>query len=436
MSTDLIMSDVDIELPVLEATAPKPPSLWRKPDFRRLWVGETVSVLGNAISGIAVPLVALNVLHAQPYVIGLLAAVSWLPWLIIGLPAGAWIDRLPRRPTMIVANVVSFVLVVSVPIAYWLGALTIAQLVIVEILGGITGVFFGPAFGAWLPTVFSAEELPLANAKMEGSAQAAVVSGGSLGGLLAQAVGAVAGLGLDAVSYVVSTICLIRVSVKEPPRSREPRSTTVRQEIAAGFRFLIRDPYMRIMTIGAAIDNLLLSGGQALLVVFLIRTIGVGPGWVGVLMAGDCFGGMLGAFAANRLSKRFGSGRAMLWLSLASTPFGLLIPLAGPGLRLIFFAAGLLIPAAGIVAVNIIGGSWRQVYCPPDMLGRIGTSGSFLSFSLIPLGALMGGALGTQIGVRPTLWILLATGAVGKAILLIGPLRHTRDLPRTPAHAA
>ncbi|GAA2039514.1 MFS transporter [Catenulispora yoronensis] len=407
-------------------------SLWRHRDFRLLWVGETVSVLGSAVSGVALPLVALETMHAAPYIIGLMTAAAWLPWLVLGLPAGAWIDRLPRRRTLVAANAASFLLVLSVPVAWWLGVLTLGQLVAVELLGGAAGVFFGPALGAYIPSLLDPEDLPEGNAKLEGAQQAAVVSGGSLGGLLIQAVTAAFGLVVDAASYVVSTVCLLAIRKPEPERPGPRPDSSLRQEIRDGFRFLARDPYLRILTIGAAVDNFLLSGGQALLVVFLVRDLGLSAGGIGVLMAGDCLGGVVGALFAGRIARRLGTARALLTLSLASTPFGLLIPMAthGPGLAL--FALGLLIPAAGIVAVNVIGAAWRQAYCPPDMLGRIGSSGSVVSFCLIPLGALAGGALATVIGVRTTLWLVLGAGALAKAILLIGPLRTRRDLPESP----
>ncbi|MBB5867081.1 MFS family permease [Allocatelliglobosispora scoriae] len=425
-----------IEAPVVPVTPARRPSLWKHRDFRLLWFGESVSVLGNAISGIALPLVALELLHAGPLAVGLLGAASWLPWLVLGLPAGAWIDRLPRRPTMIIANVVSFVLVLSVPVAAWLGVLTLVHLLAVALLGGATGVFFSPAYSAYLPTLIESEDLGEGNAKLQGSAQVAVVSGSSIGGLLTQAMTAVLGLAADAITYVVSTVCLLAIRTKEPamPKAAE-RTTTLRQEIRDGFRFLIRDPYLRIMTIGASVDNLLLTAGHTLLVVFLIQTVGASPGMVGLLLAADCAGGVLGAVIANKVSRTLGSARALLAFSLLTAPFGLLIPLTGSGPALGFFAAGLLIPAAGIVAVNVIGGAFRQTYCPPDMLGRISTSGSFIAFGLIPIGALLGGALGTFIGVRETLWIVLALGAVGKLILLFGPIRKTRDLPTAPANA-
>ncbi len=426
------MTTLELVPPPVIAPPEQRRTLWRHRDFRLLWFGETVSVMGNAISGVALPIVALQLLHAGPFVIGMINAASWLPWLLIGLPAGAWVDRLPRRPVMVWANIASLVLVLSVPFAAWMGVLTIVQLLVVALLGGATAVFFGPAYGAYLPSLLPKEDLAEGNAKLQGSAQAAVVSGSGLGGMVA-AVSAVLGLLADAVTFVVSTVCLLAIRTREPaPKAPQERTTTLRQEISEGFRFLIRDPYLRILTIGAAVDNVLLSAGHALLVVFLVHTVGASAGMIGLLLAADCLGGMLGAIVATKVSKAIGSARALLLFSLGTTPFGLLIPMTMPGAGLAFFAAGLLIPAAGIVAVNVIGGAFRQGYCPQDMLGRIGTSGAFISFGLIPLGALMGGALGATIGVRETLWMLLAGGAVGKLILLFGPIRKTRDLPLEP----
>ncbi|MEV8371196.1 MFS transporter [Kribbella sp. NPDC056861] len=422
------------EPPTGQSSDPAPKSRWgllKDGDFRRLWLGETTSTFGNAMSGIAVPVIALTVLGASSASVGLINAASWLPWLLVGLPAGAWIDRLPRRRTLLACDIAFFVLVASVPLAAWLGVLTLTQLIVVCLLGGVVSVFFAPAYGAYLPSLLKKEDLPEGNAKLQGSSQAAVVAGSSAGGGLIQVFGPIIGMVLDAATFVVSFVCLLGIKKREPRETTkpEPRTTTLRQEIAQGFKFVVRDPYLRVLTGGAAVDNLLLAAGHALLVVFLVRTLDLHPTVVGILMAFDCLGGVLGATVANKLSKKIGTARALLTWSLVTTPFGLLIPLAteGPGVAL--FALGLLIPSIGIVANNVIGGSFRQAYCPPDMLGRVATSGSFVSFSLIPLGALGGGFLGQAIGVREALFIVLLLGCVGKLILLIGPLKSTRDLP-------
>jgi MFS family permease len=411
--------------------------LLRHADFRRLWIGDTASVFGSAISGIAVPLIALEMLNAGSFIVGLLNAASWLPWLFVSLPAGAWIDRLPRRRTMIVCNLIWLALVASVPIAAWLDLLTTTQLVVICLLGGVVSVFFGPADGAYLPSLIAKEDLPEGNAKLQGSEQAAVVAGSSLGGVLLQVFGAMLGMIIDAVTFVISTVLLLRIRTpEEPPPPASERTTTLRQEIAEGFRFVVRDRYLRVLTAGAAVDNLLLSAGQALLVVFLVRTLGASPGEVGVLLAFDCLGGIVGAVLANKLSRRIGTARALLVWAFATTPFAILLPLAGGGAGTVPFALGLLIPSAGIVAGNVIGGSFRQAYCPSHMLGRVSTTGSFISFSLIPLGAVVGGAAAAVIGVREVLLIVTIAGVFAKLILLIGPIKHQRDLPTEPPVAA
>jgi len=411
--------------------------LLRHADFRRLWIGDTASVFGSAISGIAVPLIALEMLNAGSFIVGLLNAASWLPWLLVSLPAGAWIDRLPRRRTMIVCNLIWLALVVSIPVAGWLDLLTTTQLVVVCLLGGVVSVFFGPADGAYLPSLIAKEDLPEGNAKLQGSEQAAVVAGSSLGGVLLQAFGAMLGMVIDAVTFVISTILLLRIRTKEePPPPASERTTTLRQEIAEGFGFVVRDPYLRVLTAGAAVDNLLLSAGQALLVVFLVRTLGASPGEVGVLLAFDCLGGIIGAVLANRLSRRIGTARALLVWALATTPFAILLPLATGGAGAVLFALGLLIPSAGIVAGNVIGGSFRQAYCPSHMLGRVSTTGAFISFSLIPLGAVAGGLAASIIGIREVLLIVTIAGVFAKLILFIGPIKRQRDLPTEPPVAA
>jgi len=438
MTAEIASERTDVAPLTEEITPPSDPAppksrwgLLKHGDFRRLWIGETTSTFGNAMSGIAVPVIALTVLGASSSAVGLINAASWLPWLLVGLPAGAWIDRLPRRRTLLACDIAFIVLVGSVPIAAWLDILTLTQLIVVCLLGGVVSVFFSPAYGAYLPSLIEKEDLGEGNAKLQGSSQAAVVAGSSAGGGLIQVFGPIFGMVLDAATFVVSFLCLLGIKKREPRETTkpEPRTTTLRQEIAEGFRFVVRDPYLRVLTGGAAVDNLLLAGGHALLVVFLVRTLDLHPTVVGILMAFDCLGGVLGATVANKLAKKIGTARALLTWSLVTTPFGLLIPLAtgGPGVAL--FAAGLLIPSIGIVANNIIGGSFRQAYCPPEMLGRVATSGSFVSFSLIPLGALGGGFLGQAIGVREALFIVLGLGVVGKLILLIGPLKSTRDLP-------
>lgn len=408
----------------------RPENLLRHRDFRLLWLGETTSSLGSMVSTVALPLVAVLTLHASVFLVGALEAAAWLPWLFVGLFAGAVVDRLPRRPVMIAADVASALLLASVPVAAWCGVLTIAQLLAVALLAGTAAVFFATAYRAYLPALVAAEHRARANATLQGSESAAQVAGPGLGGLLAQLFGAVAGLLADAAGSLVSAACLLLVRTREPDRAA--RTTSLRAEIGQGIGFVARDPYLRTIAIGGAAANLALNGVQAVLVVFLVRIVGVGAGAVGAILAAIGVGGVLGALASGRIARRFGTAHGLLLCELGAAPFALLIPLTGKGWGLAYVIGGGFVLVAGIVASNVIGAGFRQAYCPPEMLGRVTASGQFLSYGAIPVGALLGGALGGTIGVRPTLWLMAAGCVLASSVLLSGPIRRARDLPTAP----
>jgi MFS family permease len=406
--------------------------LWHR-DFRLLWIGQGTSKFGSSVTSIALPLVAVATLGASTFQAALLSAAVWLPWLLIGLPAGAWVDRLPRRPVMLVCDAASLLMFVSVPVAAWLGELTIQHLLAVAFGTGIASVFFQTAYQVYLPTLLTAGQLPEGNAKLQGTEAVAQVGGPGAAGLVVQIAGsAVTALLLDAASFVVSALCLLGIRAREPERTRERRTSTLRQEIGEGIRFVARDPYLRVLTVFGAASNLGLVGYQAILVVFLVREVGVGPGLVGGVVAGMSLGGVIGAALATRIARRFGTARAMLVCELVAAPAGLLIPLARPGLGLAPVVAGGLIVGAGVVAGNVIKGSWRQVYTPHHLLGRVISSTQLVNLGTVPIGAVLGGALGTALGLRPAMWLLTGGLALTGLILLVGPLRRHRDLPSRP----
>jgi len=315
--------------------------LLRQRSFRLLWAGETISQLGNAMAMVGVPLVAVTVLHASTFTVGVLAAAAWLPWLVIGLPAGAWVDRWPARRVMIVCDVISALLYASVPVAAWAGVLTTGLVVAVQLAGGTASVLFMTAYQVYLPSLVTPGELIEGNTKMQGSASAAAFAGPGLAGLVAQWLGPVTALLGNAVSFLVSAACLLgaRPRPSRPPAaaagrrpaSAAPRPTTLRREIADGLRFVLRDPYLRQLSLFWAAANLALTGYAALLVVFLVRVIGLTPGSVGLLTAIPGIGGILGALLTGRITARYGTARGLLLSTLCAVPFGLLIPLTGPG---------------------------------------------------------------------------------------------------------
>lgn len=408
--------------------------LWRR-DFRLLWIGETTSNVGTAVSSVAMPLVAVVTLHASTFTVALLAAVAWIPWLVMGLPAGAWVDRWPRRTTMLVCDFLSLTALVSVPVAAWIGVLTTGQLLLVAVLAGVTSVFFSTAYNVYLPAVVSPPDLAEGNAKLQGSESAAKVAGPGIGGAIAQAFGPVLGLLADAVSFGVSALCLLRIGVRDNPAKRRGATgtrTSIRHDIIDGLRFVVRDPYLRVYAACAAITNLALNMRQAIQVVFLVRTVGVNAGVVGGLVALASCGGLAGAMLATTIARRFGSARATLLCAWCTAPFALLIPLTTRGGGLVWFLVGAFVVSTGIVASNVIFGTFRQAYCPPALLGRVVAFTRFVVYGVIPIGALLSGILGTALGLRDTVWIAATLNTLSTLILLIGPLRKQRDLPLHP----
>ena len=420
------------------AAGPRRPGglLWRR-DFRWFWFGETTSKIGSSMTVVAMPLVAVLVLNASTFTVGLLQASTWLPWLLFGLPAGAWIDRLAKRPVMLICDAASFVLFASVTPAAWMGLLTTAHLVIVALLAGVASVFFSTAYQPYLPSLLPQKDLPEANAKLQGSESAAEVVGPGLGGLIAQLLGAAAGLLGDALTFAISAFCLTRVRSTEPPRAPQPEQRrSLRTEIGEGLRFIIRDPYLRVMTLYAGAGNFSEAIMQAVLVVFLVRTVGLSPGVTGGLIAAMSLGGVIGAMLSPRIARRFGTARGMLLCEVLTVPFVLLVPFTSPGRGLAFFLVGGVVPLTGIIASNIITASFRQTYVPAQLLGRTTATARLVSYGSVPLGALTGAILGEALGPRPTIWISAIATTLSVCVLFIGPLRQRHDFPAAPATVA
>jgi hypothetical protein len=410
--------------------------LLRQRDFRLFWVGETVNLLGSAMALIGVPLLVVLFLHATTFEVGALAAAAYLPWLVIGLPAGAWVDRLPPRPVMIACDLASAALYASVPIAYAIGLLTIGQLFAVQLLAGAVGVVFSTAYQVNLPSLVTSGELAEGNAKLQASSSATALGGRGLAGVVAQAVGVTAALVFNAASFLVSAVCLLAIRAPEPRPAAPRQVSTLRLEVAEGMALVSRDPYLRPLALFLGAANFALDGFAALVVVFLVRVVGLPVGLTGLLTALPGLGGLLAAFAARPLIAKVGSARGLLLATVGALPFALLIPLAGQGPRLAFYAVGVLVSATGVTMGNIILATFRQVYCPPGMLGRVTATMRFVIMGTSPFGALAGGALGAWLGPRDALWVVLSILAVSGMPLLGREFTHHRDLPAAPGFAA
>ena len=403
--------------------------LLRQRNFRLFWAGESISEVGNSVTIVVIPLVAIDTLHASTFIVTLLTAMVWLPWVIIGIPAGAWVDRLPPRPVMLVNDAVSVAVYASVPVAAWCGVLTVAQLIAVTLIAGAASVFFNSAYQVLLPGVVDEADLAEGNSKLLGSREVAQIGGPGIGGLLAQAAGPVTGLLANAVSFAVSFCCL---TAMQPPRDRRPDGPAA-GGVLDGLRIAWRDPNLRAMAAFSSFGNLALTGVDALLVVFLVRTVGLSSAAAGLVMASLGAGGVLGALAARPLGRRFGTARAMIFVVPAGLCLALLLPLADKGPRLAFASAAMMCAGCVVVIANVIVDSFMQAYVPPGILGRVTSATWAVGFAMMPAGALLAGVLATALGVRAALWVLTALIAASGFTFLRTPMRHLRDLPQRPA---
>ncbi|WP_090763461.1 MFS transporter [Nonomuraea maritima] len=411
--------------------------LLRQRDFRLFWVGASVSEVGNALAVVAMPLLVVTVLDADVFTVGLLTAFAFLPWLLISLPAGAWIDRLPPRRVMVVSDLASGISYASIPVAAWLDILTIEYVLAIALSAGIANVFFDTAYQVELANIVAKPDLVEGNTKLQASVSFSRLGGSSLGGLVVQAIGAASALLVNALSFFVSMACLLRLEHPGRAGNENPtRKPDVLRSIAEGARFVVQDPYFRPLTIWAAVSNFGLTGHDALIVVFLVRDVGLGPELIGVLMAAGGIGAVAGTLVAGRLVRRFGTSRGLLVCSTFIIPFVMLIPLTDPGTGLGFYVAGIMLCVIGIAITNVIVASFRQSYSPEGMLGRITATTRFLLNGSYPVGALAAGALGTWIGTRGALWIMLGFVAFAGVLLLTPTFLRRRDLPgQDPAMA-
>jgi predicted MFS family arabinose efflux permease len=360
---------------------------------------------------------------------GALAAASTAAFLVIGLPAGVWVDRIRRRRVMIASDLGRILALGSIPVTYALGVLHLSQLYIVALASGVFTVFFDVAYQSYLPSLVGRQHLVEGNAKLTGSQQVAQVAGPSLAGGLVQAVGGPYAVALDAASFLVSAVAVGAIRTNEPvptvPKDGHPR---LRQDIGQGLRFVFGDPLLRAITATTGTSNFFSGIQTAVEVIFLVKVVHAKPLVIGLLFAAGGVGGVLAAFLASPVARWIGGARATLISSFAVAG-GLLIPLATPGVGVVFFGAGLFLSSFAVVVYNINQVSFRQRLCPDKMLGRMNATVRFVVYGLLPIGALVGGAVGTAIGLRPTLWVALSGETLAGIWLVASPIRRMKDFP-------
>lgn len=406
-------------------------SLFFHADFRRLWAGDTASQMGAFAGHTVIPLLAATVLAATPFQMGLLTAAETIAFLIIGLPAGVWVDRMRRRMLMLRADFVRAALLLTIPLAWWAGVLSLAQLIIVATLVGVATVFFDVAYQSYLPSLVGREHLLEGNAKLQASQSVAFLTGPGVGGGLVQLAGAANAVLMTGVGFLTSALCLLRIrTVEAVPEQHE--EAKLLPQIAEGLRFVFTDAALRSIVACTATANLANGAFTTVQILFLNRELGLSPAIVGVVLATGGVGGIIGAILAGRITRRIGQARSIWFVPLLTWPFQLLLPLAAPGWRIVLFPAALAIAGFGIIVYNVAQVSYRQAVCPDRLLGRMNASVRFVVWGMLPLGGLVGGVLGEAIGVRGTLWFAAAGEAAAVLWVVFSPIRKLRDLPQEP----
>ncbi|MBD0694584.1 MFS transporter [Streptomyces sp. CBMA123] len=396
--------------------------------FWRYWSASTVSRLGDQVTAVALPLIAVVTLHASAFEVGLITGAAYVAWLLIGLPAGVLVQRLPLRGTQVTMDLIRAAAVASVPLAAALGVLGLPQLVVVALLVGFAGVMFDVGNSTFLPAVVPKEQLTARNSLVSGSIAATDLAGPSLGGVLVQLVGGAASMLLDAVSYLASAALLGSLPPIDRPATRPAGGAGMREQIREGWRFVARHPVIRPCVADATAVNFVCGGLMTLTPVFLVRTLDAPAAAVGALMATGGLGSLLGAAATPRLVARFGGARALRWAAAVATAFALLLPLAGSGWAALVFALGNAGFSAGVVVTSIVTRTHRQTETPPELLSRVMATVRFVSWGAIPVGALAAGAAATAWGPRTALLLVAVVSVASPLILLASPIRRMREL--------
>ncbi len=412
--------------------------LWAQRPFALLWTGQTVSQLGSQVTLVALPLTAILVLDATPLQVGLLTATGFAPAAIFGLLAGVSVDRVRRRSMQIVCQLALATTTLSVPVAAWLGLLRLDQLFAIEAINGALTVLSVAAGQAYLPTLVGGSQLTEANAKLATSTAAARVVGPGFAGLLIQLTSAPIAIVVDAVSFLVSAVCLMFIGVREPAPQRSVRRS-IAGEIKEGLYLVLGHRLIRPLMLSGGSYNFFAAIFVAVYTLFIVRELGFAPATVGAVIACGGVGGVLGGIAAAPAATRFGVGRAIVGSMILLAVAHLAAPLAsGPQAVTVPLLAGASLFAqfgVGVLVVNRT--TLIQQLVPAHALGRVAATQQVIGLAAVPIGAVLGGLMGEVLGLRATVGIA-AVGTIAATVALVrSPLWTTsrvdapEDQPRS-----
>ena len=403
--------------------------LWSHPDFLKLWTGQTISEFGSQVSQLAIPAVAVLTLEATPFQVAALETVVFLPFLILTLPAGVWVDRWRRRWVLIGGDLGRAVLLATIPLAYALGHLTLTQLYLVGFLVGIHTVFFDVAYQSYLPQLVDRETLVEGNSKLQMTVSGAAIAGPGLSGGLIALAGAPYAVLVDACSFVVSGGFTAAIRKREdPPPTAGRRRLLV--ELWEGLRYVTHHKLLFPQALATGSSNFATNVVFSVYFVYAYRHLGLTPALMGVIGAIGATGWLIGSASADWLRRRLGVNGATILGMAVGAPAALLIPFAPEGHSAIpFLALSGMLGGFGAVVYNIQQVSLRQAITPERLQGRMNASMRFFVWGTIPLGSLVGGALATAFGVRTAILVGACLGFVSLLPILLSPLRTLREFP-------
>jgi MFS family permease len=415
--------------------------------FEALWVGQTVSALGTQVSLVALPLIAVLILHAGPFELGVLAALETLPYLLLSLPAGVFVDRTDRRRTMIVCDLARAVALLGTGLALFAGVASIPFLCVVAVVVGSLSVFFSVAFTSYVATILSADRLVAGNQRLELSESAAQVVGPTIGGTIIQLLGGAAAATLDGVSYLVSAVAIaasrpsaelkrqVSTAAVEVSESKQGRRARIRAECAGlvhgigeGLRRVAGDRILRDLAGSTAALNLGSGMILATVVLFATTDVGLTAAEFGLVYGLGNVGFLLGALSVGVLTRRLGIGRTFAWSTYATALAMALIALAGAGPAVLFLLAGRFVGAAATPLFNINALSLRQARVSNAIMGRVNATFLFIDWGPLPLGSLLGGLLAAAFGPRAALVAAAVFGVIGAVWIAVSPAARLTSL--------
>ena len=405
-------------------------SLWRHSNFLRLWGGEAGAQIGAELGGIAIPVLAVAILGAGEIEVGLLGAAGTAAFLLVGLPAGAWIDRALKRRIMMRANLARALALAAIPLLWLSGVLDMWHLIIVAAIVGVATVFFDIAYQSYIPVLVPRDRIADANGKLESTAQLAGVGGPAVGGALLSIVSAPLVLAGTALTYLMSFAALATIRDDEQPRAKEDRRP-LRTEIAEGMSFVWNQRLLRSIAACTSVTNLFATLAMTMIPLLVLRDLNISPAVFGIALSVSAIGGLLGAMIAAPLARVIGEGTVIplsaLLGGVALVPVALMPAL--PDIAIPLLIGGMFLTAVSVLVYNISQVSFRQRICPVPLLGRMNASIRFVVWGVLPIAAVLSGVLSAAWGIETTLWIAVAGTLLASAFVVFSPLLTMRRLP-------